>query len=84
MGKELWEETLHDIITESVQECINTYAIPGIYEWLVFKSCPAPENKEEVLQDAKDDWLKVLTYVQSIAEKRKKKYIIGDEVKHKE
>ena len=63
--------TLHDIVIKCVQECNNTYAIPGIYEWLVFKSCPAPENKEEVLQDAKDNWLKVLTYVQLIVKKRR-------------
>ena len=80
MGGSLWEETLHDTVTECVQSCVNTHAIPGLYKWLFFKIIPTPENSEELLQQAKDQWMQMLNYIQSIAEKRGKKYIVGDKV----
>jgi len=79
-GKELWEEALHDVVIEAVQACIDAYAVPNIYAWKVFKFIPTPENSEQILEDAKNKWIKVLNYIESIAEKRGKKYIIGDSV----
>ena len=83
MGKDLWEETLHDLVTDVTQSCIDLFAMPGIYMWLVFKVIPTPEDSEEQLQKAKEKCTKVLNYIQSIAEKRGKKYIVGDEVRSK-
>ena len=54
--------------------------MPGLYKWLLFKMIPTPENSEELLQQAKDQWMQMLNYIQSIAEKRGKKYIVGDKV----
>lgn len=65
---------------EAVQACIDAYAVPNIYAWKVFKFIPTPENSEQILEDAKNKWIKVLNYIESIAEKRGKKYIIGDSV----
>ncbi|XP_067942528.1 probable glutathione S-transferase 8 [Watersipora subatra] len=79
-GKTQWEETLHDLVTECAQDCINMYALPNIYNWQVFKLVPVPENSEELLQKAKTKWTKVLEYVESLAKKRGKKYIVSNEL----
>ena len=56
------------------------FAVPNIYAWLVFKSRPEPADKEEVLEAAKQKWIKVLQLVQTHAEKQGKNFIVGDEV----
>ena len=80
VGSGQWEESLHDLVVEASQDVMNVYATPNIYSWFVFKSVPEPENKDEQLENAKQKWIKALKYIQSVAEKRGKKYIVGDEV----
>jgi len=80
VGSSHWEESLHDLVVECSQDVMNMFAMPGIYKWLVFKIIPDPSDKDEQLENAKQKWIKTLNYVQSIAEKRGKKFIIGDEI----
>lgn len=69
------------MVVEAVQGCIDLHAMPGLYKWLVFELIPAPADKEEVLKQTRDTWVKVMNYIQGIAEKRGSKYIVGDEVR---
>lgn len=48
---------------------------------MLFKAVPVPENKDEIIQKAKEGWIKALNFIQSVAEKRGKKFIINDEVR---
>jgi len=56
------------------------YGLPNIYLWMLFKAVPVPENKDEIIQKAKEGWIKALNFIQSVAEKRGKKFIINDEI----
>lgn len=80
MGKGLWEETLHDMVVETVMENWNK-ALSKVCMWKVFKMAPEPEDSEKVVEEVAASLKKCLNYIQSIAEKRGKKFIVGDEVK---
>ena len=81
-GKTPWEETLHDMVVECAQDVMNAYAVPNIYRWMVFKACPEPENKAEVLEKARQKWVTVLNLVEKTSKScGSKEFIIGDEVK---
>lgn len=82
LGKTQWEETLHDLTVECVQECMNKYALPNIYQWLVFKSSPEPENKDEILEAAKQKWITVVNFLEGHSKKQGKKFLFGDEVSY--
>lgn len=41
---------------------------------------PALEDKDKILEEVKQKWIEVLDYIQSEAEKRAKKFIVGDDV----
>ena len=83
VGSTQWQETQHDLVVECMQEAMHSYGTPNIYLWLVFKSVPEPENKEEVIQKAKEKLISTLNYIQSIQEKNGTKFIVGDEVRLK-
>ena len=81
VGKTPWEQTLHDMVVECAQDVMNAYAIPHIYHWMVFKSVPEPENKDEVLEKAKQRWVTVLKLVEKVSKGcGSKKFIVGNEV----
>lgn len=79
MGKTLWEEALHDMITENVSEGIDA-VIKKVYAWKYAKREPEPENPDKVYQEVKVKWQSILEQLQKVAEKRGKKFIVSDEV----
>lgn len=78
MGSDTWEETLHDLVVEVAHECRDGVSL--IYRWKYFKTIPEPEDKETPFVTVEARWLEGLNYIQSIADERQKKYIVGDEV----
>lgn len=79
-GETLWEQTIHDLVVECAHEAMNLYQKHGVYKWLDFKIMPEPEDKDKILEEIKQKWIKVLDYIQSEAGKRGKKFIVGDNV----
>lgn len=79
MGSTLIEEALSDMVQES---CFATFGGLGrrVYFWKFFGRGPEPENKDEVLAEVRADVIKAVNHIQSVAEKRGKKYIISDTV----
>lgn len=82
IGDNQWEATLHDLVVECVQELFPLYArsTGGIYSWMVFKIREEPENKDQLMSAAREKWITTLNYIQTHADKQKRKYIVGDEV----
>jgi len=80
-GKTPWEETLHDMVLETAQDVMNSYAVPHIYAWMVFKSVPEPENKDEVLEKAKQRWVTALNLAEKLSKScGSKKFLFGNEI----
>lgn len=82
MGSNQWESALHDVIIECVQELKGLFSVAtgGIYNWMIFKRVPEPENRDEVLKVASEKWLETLKFIQTLSDERGKQFIIGDEV----
>ena len=78
-GKSVWEEALHDMIMQNVDEGAQA-VIDKIYRWIFFKADPKPEDPAKVIQEVKDKWITILNYIQKVAEKRGAKFIVSDEV----
>ncbi|XP_067942636.1 probable glutathione S-transferase 8 isoform X2 [Watersipora subatra] len=78
-GGNAWEEALNDMVMETCLECTNDLA-KSVYFWLLFKRTPEPENSDKILETFKEKLLKAMNYVQSVAEKRGKTFILGDQI----
>ena len=78
-GSNLWEETLCDLLVET---CLDAFHdVPTkIYMWKVFKREPEPENSAKVMEEVKQRITKGLGYIQSVAEKKGKKFLVCDTV----
>jgi len=81
MGGNLREETTHDLVVEVTMEFIN-YNGQNIYKHTIF-GVPEPKNFAKVKEEVKEHITKRLLYIQSIAEKEGKEYIVSDEVSYK-
>ena len=79
MGSNLWEETLHDMVLQCCMEIAEIVA-KRIYSWKVTKLTPPPDDCEKVVNEAKEDVLKKLPYIQKVAEQQGKRFIVGDTV----
>ena len=78
-GSNLWEETLCDLLVETCLDAFNELS-RKIYAWKVFKREPEPEDTAKVFEEVKQRITKRLGYVQSVAEKRGKKFLVCDTV----
>lgn len=78
MGDNLREETTHDLVVEVTMEFIN-YNGQNIYKHTIF-GVPEPKNFAKVKEEVKEHITKRLLYIQSIAEKEGKEYIVSDEI----
>ena len=80
VGEGLWEESLHDLVVESCMDIIKD--VPQkIYSWMLpTSSGEKPKDSEQLMSDIKEQLLKRLPYIQSIAEKQGKKFIVSDKV----
>lgn len=78
-GSCLWEETLNDLVVETCIDWFNEI-VRRIYMWKLFKREPAPENPEKIIEEVKVKMVKGVKYIQSVAEKQGKKFIVGDKV----
>ena len=78
-GSNLWEETLCDLLVET---CLDAFHdVPTkIYMWKVFKREPEPEDSAKVMEEVKQRITKGLGYIQSVAEKKGKKFLVCDTV----
>lgn len=73
-------ETMNDVIVETLNETVNAL-IEKVTPWKALQVVPEPENSKEILEEIRNDLLTKLSYVRSIAKKRKKKYILCDKVR---
>lgn len=80
-GGTLWEEAVHDMVMENVKEAVQD-VINNIYDWKIFKRAPEPDDPEKAAYEARVKWRIVLNYIQKVAEKQGKKFIVSDEVKN--
>ena len=78
-GKGVWEEALHDMIMENVNEAVMA-VIDKIYSWRFLNTAPEPEDPAKVAQEVKDKWITILSCIEKVAEKRGAKFIVSDEV----
>lgn len=78
-GQGVWEEALHDMCAESIREPYSA-VLDRIYNWKLFSNTAEPENSDKVIKEIREQWVKVLGYLQAISEERGVKFIVGDEV----
>ena len=78
-GSTLWEEALCDLVVETCMDVFQDIAAK-IYMWKVFKGNPEPEDSAKIIEEVKQKLTKSLNYVQSVAEKREKKFLVCDTV----
>lgn len=70
---------MHDLVVEAGLDMVKEVPTK-IYAWKVFSCVPEPEDSQKIVADVKEGLLKRLPYIQSIAEKRGKKFIVSDSV----
>ncbi|XP_067942388.1 probable glutathione S-transferase 8 [Watersipora subatra] len=78
-GENAWEEALNDMVMETCIECANDLG-KTVYVWMIFKRAPEPEDSDKMLETFKEKLLKAMSYVQTVAEKRGKTFILGDQI----
>ncbi|XP_067942573.1 glutathione S-transferase 3-like [Watersipora subatra] len=71
VGEGLWNETLNDLIVETLQEFVNGL-IKQVIVWKVLKLVPEPEDGEKAVEGQRAELLKRLAYIRSIKEKQGK------------
>ena len=49
--------------------------------WKVFKQEPEPEESAKAIEEVRNGLVKAVGYIQSVAEKRGKKFLVSDEVR---
>ncbi|XP_067943003.1 glutathione S-transferase 3-like [Watersipora subatra] len=80
VGEGLWNETLNDLIVETLQEFVNSL-IEQVIIWKVLKLAPEPEDSEKVVEGQRTELLKRLVYIRSIKEKQgKHKFLLCDKM----
>ncbi|KAF6016575.1 hypothetical protein EB796_025119 [Bugula neritina] len=80
VGSTQWDETLNDLVMETVKEFYESGVIAKIFLWKIFKGVPEPEDPEKVLEEVRQSIIKHVNYIQSIAEGRGKKFILCDQI----
>ncbi|XP_067942696.1 glutathione S-transferase 3-like [Watersipora subatra] len=71
VGEGLWNETLNDLIVETLQEFVNSL-IKQVIVWKVLKFAPEPEDGKKAVEEQRAELLKRLAYIRSIKEKQGK------------
>lgn len=80
LGSGQWSEALNDVIVETMQEVIDT-VLSKVSPWKILDMEPEPENSSKLLEGIRADLIKRVSYVQSIAEKHGKNFILCDKVR---
>ncbi|XP_067942666.1 glutathione S-transferase 3-like [Watersipora subatra] len=65
VGEGLWNETLNDLVAETLQEFVNSF-IPKVFSWKVRKRRPEPVDGEKLVEEAKKDLLRRLAYIRTL------------------
>ncbi|XP_067942578.1 probable glutathione S-transferase 8 [Watersipora subatra] len=78
-GGSIWEEALNDMVVETSIDCFEAVT-KKIYLWMLFKMQPEPEDSTKIKEEVKGIFVKSMNFIQSVAEKRGKKFIIDDKV----
>ncbi|KAF6035343.1 hypothetical protein EB796_006341 [Bugula neritina] len=79
VGEGCWDETWNDLVLEVTKDFYEA-VIDKIYTWKLFKSKPEPEDVSKVMEEVKGQIVKNLNYIQSIADKKGKKFIVGNDI----
>ncbi|XP_067942612.1 glutathione S-transferase 3-like isoform X1 [Watersipora subatra] len=80
VGEGLWNETLNDLIVETLQEYFNNL-VRRVIAWKVLKLVPEPEESEKAVQEQRADLLKRIEYIKSIADQQgKHKFLLCDKI----
>lgn len=79
-GTDLWEKALNDVIVETMKDSVDLI-IKKVTVWKIIKVVPEPEDSAQILEEVRAHVLKGVNYVQSVTEKRGKKFTVGDKVR---
>lgn len=79
VGRGLWSETFNDLVVETMQQIMDLL-LAKVTPWKILELVPVPEDSEQILEDVRNELLKNLNYIKSIADKKGKKYVLCDKV----
>ncbi|XP_067942665.1 glutathione S-transferase 1-like [Watersipora subatra] len=80
VGNGLWDETLNDLIVETLQEFINDFATKFIL-WKILKIVPEPDDSDKILNELREGHLRRIEYIRSISEKKGgHKFLLDDKM----
>jgi len=68
------------MVMETAKEFCESGVVPKIYPWKLFKKVPEPEDSEKIVEEVRQTIIKHVNYIQSIADRRGKKFILCDQV----
>ncbi|KAF6016576.1 hypothetical protein EB796_025120 [Bugula neritina] len=68
------------MVMETAKEFCESGVVPKIYPWKLFKKVPEPEDSEKIVEEVRQTIIKHVNYIQSIADRRGKKFILCDQI----
>ncbi|XP_067942430.1 probable glutathione S-transferase 8 [Watersipora subatra] len=79
VGETAWDEAMNDMVVETCSDCMEEIT-REVYYWLIFKRCPEPEDSAKVKEAVRGKIVKSMNFIQSLAEKKGKKFILDDKI----
>ncbi|XP_067942398.1 glutathione S-transferase 1-like [Watersipora subatra] len=77
-GSSSWEEALNDMVVETCFSCADGIS-EKIYAWKMFRQ-PQPDNSEKLIEEIREKITKSLKFIEALADKRGKKFIVSDKI----